>query len=57
MTKSLLIERMFGGKSYYDVDVLEEKDDGKTIIINHFTGKKVLKFNDNKNCFIVKNEV
>jgi hypothetical protein len=56
MTKSILVERLFGGKSYYDVDVIEEKDGGDTLIINHFLNKKELKFDPSKKCFVVKRE-
>lgn len=56
MTKSILVERLFGGKSYYDLNVIEERDGGETIIIDHFLNKKELKFDRSKKCFVVKRE-
>jgi len=55
--RRILVERTYGGKSYYDFDILEESPDGKTLMIKVWNGIERLIFDDKKKCYKVQERI
>ena len=56
--QELYIQDIFGAKSYFQVKVILESIDRKTIIIKSWDGLvKKLKFDETESCYIVVDEM
>jgi hypothetical protein len=56
--QELYIKNIFGAKSYFQVKVILESIDRKTIIIKSWDGLvKKLKFDETEGCYIVVDEM
>ena len=54
--RNVMIEDMFGRRSYYDIDVVTFREDGMSFLARCWEGYKEFKYSEKKCCFIAVNQ-